>query len=680
MRKRSRELMDDLLQMKKPSEKLVDDFLHWYKKDPHASNEEFYSAEVTKEVLAGYPRERFIEFFYDFAKEGGKIQGGGSRTVGRLKQTIENRYEEFRKFTLQPFEDDFDELEWLDRIKEFDHFGKGIATIYLNRVNKKRFVVLNNKVSDAMELFGIKLPTSIRQQYVAVRKAEQQLIEWYRELKNFYMTDALMHFLIGVRKLKELPPEYIEKTEAVPEKPVNRTAENLILYGPPGTGKTYSFAKYFGEYTTNNTGETEESYLARLTADKPWWQVVGAAVLNMDGAKVHDLLIHRLILAKLSQTNIQNPRARLWATLQSHTVLACQQVRYQRRLDPQIFWKDENSVWSVKKDLVQELAPEIIELDKDSRTIPPSETIKRYEFITFHQSYGYEEFVEGIRPVMDEDDEDGVQYRIEPGIFKKICQRAEKDPVNKYAIFIDEINRGNISKIFGELITLIEMDKRIGAKNELKVRLPYSKQEFGVPANLSIIGTMNTTDRSIAFIDIALRRRFQFKEMMPNLNVIEKKVGTKGVVEGVDVKKLLETMNRRIEVLYDRDHMIGHSYFLTCSSLSELKNIFLQNIIPLLQEYFYGDWEKISLVLGCGINSNGAMQSNQYPLIKAEKLVGKDILGLDHLDYDDYHRYEVNQEFKDAEGEMLNHFFTGIINGLTKAAEPKESDEISQRY
>lgn len=229
---------------------------------------------------------------------------------------------------------------------------------------------------------------------------------------------------------------------------------------------------------------------------------------------------------------------------------------------------------------------------------------ERIAFTTFHQSYGYEEFIEGIKPIMNSGDKENkeLQYSIEPGVFKAFCEKAAGNADN-YVFIIDEINRGNISKIFGELITLIEETKRIGAKEETTAKLPYSHEAFGVPDNVYIIGTMNTADRSIAIMDTALRRRFSFVEMLPDSDVL-RSIGADVVrKDGVElnVADMLDNINDRIVYLYDREHTIGHAFFTPLkddSSISTLAGIFEKSIIPLLQEYFYEDYAKIQLVLG----------------------------------------------------------------------------------
>ena len=250
-------------------------------------------------------------------------------------------------------------------------------------------------------------------------------------------------------------------------------------------------------------------------------------------------------------------------------------------------------------------------LISDLKEIYNSNEEKEYEFVTFHQSYGYEEFVEGIKPVLSTDATDNgssgsVSYKIEDGVFKKLCKTAEANPDKRYAMVIDEINRGNISKIFGELITLIEPSKRIGGDEYVPVTLPYSGEEFGVPPNLDIYGSMNTADRSLALLDTALRRRFNFVAVYPDASTLEDvTVYENGKDVKIDLQMMLEVINQRIEALYDRDHTIGHGYFLAECEDGELKieslqNIFKEKIIPLLEEYFFEDKAKIALVLGDG--------------------------------------------------------------------------------
>jgi 5-methylcytosine-specific restriction protein B len=284
---------------------------------------------------------------------------------------------------------------------------------------------------------------------------------------------------------------------------------------------------------------------------------------------------------------------------------------------------------------------------------------ERYEFVTFHQSYGYEEFVEGLRPVITRRSDQGavdsettsasngeVRYEIKPGAFLKLCDRARKNPSRQYAMVIDEINRGNISKIFGELITLVEVDKREGAKDAVAVTLPYSAESFSVPSNVDVIGTMNTADRSLALVDTALRRRFEFIESMPKPSILAGTLVSHNGVD-IDIEQLLTMLNKRIEALYDRDHTVGHAYFTRLNDLteaerfSELKTVFRNKIIPLLEEYFFEDWEKIRLVLG---DNQKPKQEHQFvhEIGREEDLLA--LFGHDH-ELDQYvvrSRYQLN--------------------------------------
>lgn len=216
----------------------------------------------------------------------------------------------------------------------------------------------------------------------------------------------------------------------------------------------------------------------------------------------------------------------------------------------------------------------------------------RIGFVTFHPGFAYEEFIEGIAAGTEEG---RIVYRVKDGVFKRFCLRAAECPDKPFVFIIDEINRGNVARIFGEIITLIESTKRTGETDSVSTTLPYSKAPFSVPSNVYLFGTMNTADRSLAALDTALRRRFEFVEIAPDPSLLD------GVtVEGLDIRAMVEVINARIAVLVDPDHQLGVSYFLPLKdepTLERLGTIFKKNILPLLSEYFYDDLERVGLVL-----------------------------------------------------------------------------------
>jgi 5-methylcytosine-specific restriction endonuclease McrBC GTP-binding regulatory subunit McrB len=380
--------------------------------------------------------------------------------------------------------------------------------------------------------------------------------------------------------------------------------KNIIYYGPPGTGKTYTLQrKFFDRFTDQPQSVTREKWLEKVLEGRSWREVVAAVLAAEESPmKVGDIEKHPVVEASKRLRGLQSRvDATLWATLQEHTPLACANVNVATRRQPEWFWKNADSSWQLYESW-EESGADVLELVSKIAQGPEKTPtmVKRYEFVTFHQSYSYEEFVEGIRPVLTEEGEDvkSLGYVLSRGVFRRIAEDAKSNPDREYALLIDEINRGNISKVFGELITLIEDDKRLGEANEVQVRLPYSKQMFGVPSNLYIVGTMNTADRSLAHIDTALRRRFTFRELMPDPSLLG---ATRVNGVEVDLAQMLEAMNKRIEALVDRDHTLGHAYFMgSDGELSDdrLPEVFEQKVIPLLKEYFFEDWSKIRVVLG----------------------------------------------------------------------------------
>lgn len=450
-----------------------------------------------------------------------------------------------------------------------------------------------------------------------VAKIEAALVAERETLDEWLMLDTERPGL-WPDQLRDDPAESDE--EADDEDPtmdaVVMQAFNRIYYGPPGTGKTYEVSKllrrdYEQAMTSVSNKEWREQLISERLAHLTWWEVAAAALHDLGGsAKVAQLHAHPFIqsvaIAKGRDKNIPQT---LWGALQHHTIENSKTVNIKLRLAPSVFDKAADSTWHFAGDW-KEICADLIETVKAYQAGAPSVgAIHRYSFVTFHQSYGYEEFVEGLRPVLDDDTGSGaIKYEIRPGAFKDLCRKARLAPDQRFAMVIDEINRGNISKIFGELITLIEPDKREGAENAISVTLPYSGESFSVPPNLDIIGTMNTADRSLALLDTALRRRFDFVPVLPDSRDEEGAplFGLRVTLGGqvIDIPRMLSVINQRIEALYDRDHCIGHAYFTSLAQVPDgderlvaLSQVFSNRIVPLLEEYFFEDWQKIRLVL-----------------------------------------------------------------------------------
>lgn len=227
------------------------------------------------------------------------------------------------------------------------------------------------------------------------------------------------------------------------------------------------------------------------------------------------------------------------------------------------------------------------------------------------------------------------------------------EPHRHFVLVIDEINRANIARVFGELITLLEPDKRLGSANELRVQLPSSKEWFGVPPNLHVLGTMNTADRSIALMDVALRRRFTFEEMMPDVDALDEALTEAKVDEALRklVVEVFTKLNERLRFLYDREHQIGHAYFFGVRSIADLRDVFAERILPLLQEYFFGQWEKIALAVGYPVKPDGTPEERgakhvHGTFLTAQKFDEKLLPSFDHDEYVDRFAWDIHPRFR----------------------------------
>ena len=921
--------------------KVLDDFYKWFQDSEVIENEDCYSEIFEK--MQSLSEEEFTTFILMFCHEGGKIQSGGQRSSSKIRRLFREKYDSFRAFLLMPMSNNFDLKEWFKSLTEYNGFGNGISTIFLNRVDKLKFCIFNKKSVDCLNKLGYKISGNLLKGYSDLQAAQKEILAKYPILENYYKVDALMHYLVAIdgsktldnvsnlndnnvyRKenywifqgnqkkfdiITALKDDALVTWSIFAHKNKIRKGDKAIIWVTGNGAGCYALCeitsniyiaedydnqhKYYIEKSTNEIHERVEikvlynfyinpilknelvSYEAfkgfkggnqgtNFTATKEQYKLMKTLRANMDFQQIYNNLIGNIkinrkewyetyrafvediqrlkgfllngktlsdqeiyedttfnkkedFLKKLfdnrsngiasnGQSTVSNidfvklnknkefikivqdliidptydnhkKLRNMWyellnknnPLLTNRATAACT-LNVSSTVDEAKFnklfkWLSKGKIiiphdieedWYHKniflvdqlKQHITEKNPYLISIfiweiyekyvekktdlnkNKISNNGDPTKRIKklplntilygppgtgktyhtvikaidiirpnsnnqdlndiyeklkseiehsqltsdeykrlkeefdklkkdgRIEFITFHQNYSYEEFVEGIKPKTEGIN---VTYSVEKGIFREICSKAEKDD-RPHVLIIDEINRGNIAKIFGELITLIEENKRLDREEEIKVKLPYSNSEdelFGVPSNLYIIGTMNTADRSIALMDIALRRRFVFEEMMPKHNLEQ----IKADLDGINLQKLLKVINQRIEYLYDRDHMIGHSYFMNFAPNDELDDVMRSKVIPLLQEYFYEDWEKIQIVLGDHYKQfkkdkdKGFEKELNKPTDKKESLQNyrfiqswveteSETIGFNHDDIeDDKTFYRVNPSFK----------------------------------
>ena len=444
-----------------------------------------------------------------------------------------------------------------------------------------------------------------------------------------------------------------------------RRKKQVILYGPPGTGKTYTARRFAVYWLLKGSGrkdinevladskrfvQEEKGLSSAQSSKRVWWLVAnpkewqwetlfkngkenfryGRLQRNYPIVKVGDLVIgyestpakQLKAIARISrefgvlegdgQPTIEiEPVARItkgltYDKLQTDPVL--------KESEP-IRFNNQGTLFALTADQASYLLSMLSDRDPSlSQYIEWDQGISSLTRLTFHPSYTYEDFIEGFKPV--DSTSGSLQLRLEDGVFKKICRQAQSQPDKKFLVLIDEINRANIAKVFGELVTLLENDKR-----DLVVTLPQSKESFLIPKNVYILGTMNTADRSIKLLDAALRRRFAFVELMPDIELLKN-----ATVGALPLDKFLEELNYRIAKNIGREKQIGHSFLLDEEGLpittaDEFARRFRQEILPLLQEYCYEDYATLATYIGDSLVDKHKQMIVKDLLLDSEKLI-----------------------------------------------------------
>ena len=369
---------------------------------------------------------------------------------------------------------------------------------------------------------------------------------------------------------------------------IREPVKNIIYTGVAGTGKTYRLQQIAKQYTEILPVVNADELLKALVDPMNWLEVICLVFLEERKKgklllKVPEIMQHPFFLQKAAlREGNESLSQTVWGRLQRFSHPNSLTVKQSSRASQSYFDKDDSSNWFLLADSLPLLADLQNKLNDYQAAIHSQfqpnylqPKLERFSFVSFHQAYGYEEFVEGIRPHIADNGQ--MSYRIESGAFLRLCQQAKQDPSHRYAMLIDEINRANVARVFGELMSLIEPTKRAGQTDSLSVNLAYSRQPFSVPSNVDIYATMNSQDHSLSPLDMAFRRRFEFIECRPQPQLLGK-VMANGIE--IDLAKLLTALNQRIAQNLAKDSQLGHSFLWGIDSLQALSAAFSQSIIP----------------------------------------------------------------------------------------------------
>ena len=518
--------------------------------------------------------------------------------------------------------------KWLEQIPECDQRQLRNMIMFLLFPDDFEHIFARTKRRDIVRKFTGKTNAEVNK--LSALEIDQELLNIRREQEKEHDTRDLDFYASPLRELWQDSKSENESKPGQKNPQPKADTLNQILYGPPGTGKTYNTVKHAvaiieGKSLDEIEREGREEVKQRFDKLKENGQIEMVTfhqnftyedfiegirpVLDEENENIEYELsegVFRKIADRANKNRTQSEQTdyKLWDTdelLQAFVESIEERLESGKKIN--LFPPDHRSGATIGEiNWSRGGQFQSFKLGGTRAYGRLSKNVIKRDYEDFYK--GEIKSVKDIKPTYKSKRTQHVNAMYYFALFQKIKQFYDEEwqpeePVTvekqNYVLIIDEINRGNIARIFGELITLIEPSKRIGKHDEATVTLPYSQDSFGIPDNLYIIGTMNTADRSIALLDTALRRRFEFVEMMPDSK--HDRISTD--IEGVNCQELLAAMNKRIRFLFDREHQIGHTYFMDVDDMESLAATFKNQIIPLLQEYFYDNWEKIDLVLNC---------------------------------------------------------------------------------